>query len=132
MSTAAQDSNASPGRNAAEWVSLAIASLLVLAVLGIIVVMWVSSSGEEARFVITAGEVRQANSLYYLPVTVSNMGDQTAADVLLEGTVGSGEMAEISETTFTFVPGHSEQQATLVFTQEPADVQLRVASYQQP
>ena len=132
MSKSDERSGDGQGRDLAEWVSLGIASLLVLAVIGLVVTLWITETDSPAEFTLEAGEVREADSLYYLHVTLTNEGDQTAAQVQVEGTVGRGASQDSPATAADFVPAQSEADVTLVFTQHPSDVDLRVVSYQQP
>ncbi|MBP8252806.1 MAG: hypothetical protein KAX40_10610 [Herpetosiphon sp.] len=119
-------------RTTAEWVSLVIAIVLVVGIVGTIGWLWATDANDPPQFSIEKGETRQANNVYYLDLTVKNDGDQTASEVTLEGTIVLDGEPETAQTTFDFFPGHSEREATLIFSQDPQDADLRVISYQVP
>ena len=119
-------------RSSAEWISLVISLALLAGVVGLVVWVWVREAGSPAQFTVERGETRQANAQFYLFVTIHNDGDLTASEVLLEGTLEVDGQEETASTTFDFVPGHSEREATLMFSADPAEAELQVMSYQKP
>lgn len=119
-------------RSSAEWISLVISLALLAGVVGLVVWVWVREAGSPAQFTVERGETRQANAQFYLFVTIHNDGDLTASEVLLEGTLEVDGQEETASTTFDFVPGHSEREATLMFSADPAEAELQVVSYQEP
>jgi uncharacterized protein (TIGR02588 family) len=134
-----------PIRNRAEWISLGISLTLLTGVMATVISLWLNPSRKPAEFTVERGEVRAANNHYYLPVTVKNEGDATAAQVTVEGTLDAAkedaakedaakEVAakEVAATTFDFVPAHSNSEGVLIFSQEPTDATIRVISYQEP
>lgn len=131
MSKKRKSSKIAP-RTTAEWVSLVISLLLLGVVVGVIIKLWVSETREPARFKIEAGAARNDAGQYYLPFTLTNEGDQTAAEVTVEGRIAAAGGEEISSTTFDFIPGHARQEGVLIFSSDPATAQLRVASFQRP
>ncbi|MGA9769196.1 MAG: hypothetical protein WBV94_09160 [Blastocatellia bacterium] len=119
-------------RTKAEWVSLIISIVLLAAVVAAVILLWVNSSNKPARFRIDRGAIRNEAGHYYLPISITNDGDTTGAQVTVEGTTGGGGNEETSATTFDFIPGHSTSQAVLIFSTEPTSAEMRVVSYQQP
>ena len=119
-------------RSSAEWISLVISLALLAGVVGLVVWVWVREAGSPAQFTVERGETRQANAQFYLFVTIHNDGDLTASEVLLEGTLEVDGQEETASTTFDFVPGHSEREAILMFSADPAEAELQVMSYQKP
>ena len=119
-------------RSTAEWISLLVALAILAAVIGLVVWVWVCEAGSPAQFTVERGETRQANAQFYLLVTIHNDGDLTASEVLLEATLDVDGQEETASTTFDFVPGHSEREATLMFSADPAEAELQVMSYQEP
>ena len=79
--------------------------------------------------------VRQVGDAYYLPVRVTNTGDETAADVRIMGELStdSGE-PETSELEFLFLAGQETADGTMVFSKEPTESELRIlpVSFQDP
>jgi len=119
-------------RTTAEWVSLAVSLLLLAVVVAIVVKLWASETEGLPRFRIETGAARNEAGLVYLPFTLTNDGDQTAAEVTVEGKIVAGSKEEISSTTFDFMPGHARQEGVLVFSADPTSAEVRVTSYQQP
>jgi uncharacterized protein (TIGR02588 family) len=115
------------GRSRAEWVSLGISLLIVAVLVGILTVDQLRGPGREPRLTATVRreEVRQEGEAYYLPVEVTNGGDQAARDVRVRitlgppaGGAGAGE-AEVSELQLDFVPGGGRAGGAAVFRQDP-------------
>lgn len=118
-----------PIRNRAEWVSLGISLTLLAGVVGTVVSAWLNPSLTPAEFTVEHGQVRAANGHYYLPITIKNEGDATAAQVTVEGSL---QTEEVTTTTFDFVPAQSDADGVLIFSQEPSGATVRVISYQEP
>ncbi|MEK6301644.1 MAG: hypothetical protein AABO41_13115 [Acidobacteriota bacterium] len=119
-------------RTTAEWVSMIISIVLLAGVVGVVIVLWLSPSNEPARFRIDRKAIRNEASKYYLPITVTNEGDATGAQVTVEGRLGGSADEQISATIFDFIPAHSSVEGVLIFDTEPTSAELRVVSYQQP
>jgi uncharacterized protein (TIGR02588 family) len=119
-------------RTAAERVALTIAALILAVVIGMIVFLWITSEHAPPRFEVTRGELRTENGAFYLPVTVTNQGDETASQVTLEGSLTVDGAEESATTTFDFIPGHSEVEAVLIFRADPQEATIGVVSYQEP
>jgi uncharacterized protein (TIGR02588 family) len=124
-------------RTAAEWVSLLISSLLLFALVGTILTLWTQDSGRPAAFRVEKGQVRQVGQRYYLPFTITNEGDATAANVLVAGRLAglaTQTAADDQETTttFDFIPAHASAEGVFVYMVDPTEADIRVASYQPP
>ena len=119
-------------RTRAEWISLIVSIGLLLIVIGLIIWVWLKEGGTPATFRIERGAVEQVDDQYYLSVTIHNEGDTTASEVTLEGSLEVDGDEENPTTTFDFVPGHSDREATLIFSADPSAAELRVISYQDP
>lgn len=120
-----------PVRNRSEWVSLCISLVLLSAVVATVVSLWLHPSLNPAEFTVELGQVRTAKDHYYLPVTIKNEGDATAAQVTIEGSLDTVS-DELATTTFDFVPAHSDAEGVLIFSQDPSGATVRVSSYQEP
>ena len=119
-------------RTTAKRVSLAISITLLAGVIGIVLALWVSTSNEPARFQVSRGVIRNEVGFYYLPITVTNAGSETGAEVTVEGKLKQASNSETASTTFDFIPGQSSVEGVLVFSQEPTAAEVHVTSYQQP
>lgn len=127
----------SRGRSIAEWTTLGISIVIVLVVVGVITSLYAGGDAQPPVISVEPrlGAVRQDTGGYYLPVDVTNTGDQTAQDVQIEGELDAGSGApEMAEFTITFLAGGEQVQATLVFQSDPEQGQLttRVTSFQDP
>jgi uncharacterized protein (TIGR02588 family) len=119
-------------RTKAEWVSLIISIVLLTGVVTVVIALWLSPSNEPARFRIDRKTIRNEAGHYYLPITVTNEGDATGAQVTVEGTLKGSGTEQASATTFDFIPAHSSVEGVLIFDTEPTSAALRIVSYQQP
>jgi uncharacterized protein (TIGR02588 family) len=119
-------------RSKAEWVSLGISVLVLAAVVGLVIALWLNPSGEPALFRIDREQIRNEAGHYYLPITITNEGDATGAQVTVEGKLKMGDDEEVASTTFDFIPARSSAKGVLIFKSEPTSADVRVASYQVP
>ena len=119
-------------RTRAEWISLIVSIGLLSIVIGLIIWVWLNEKGTPATFRIERGAVEQVDDQDYLIVTIHNEGDTTASEVTLEGSLEVDGDEENPTTTFDFVPGHSDREATLIFSADPSAAEVRVISYQDP
>jgi uncharacterized protein (TIGR02588 family) len=119
-------------RTKAEWVSLMISIVLLVGVVAVVIALWLSPSNEPARFRIDRKAIRNEAGHYYLPITVTNEGDATGAQVTVEGRLKGSGTEQASATTFDFIPAHSSVEGVLIFDTEPTSAELRIVSYQQP
>ena len=123
--------------NIAEWVTLGISLAIVIAVLG--VTSWLALHGDVAPATFDVSpktdQVRHHNDAWYLPIDVRNVGDDTAADVVVRAELdtGNGE-AETAEFTVTFLSGGDRTSGTAVFRHDPreGDLSVMVASFSEP
>jgi len=130
--TAKQQQDEQSPRTAAEWLSLGVALLVLAGVIGTVVVLWLSPQQAPPRFTIERGEVRRDGEAFHLPVTVRNTGNLTASEVTIEGTLSHEGREETASTTFDFIPGRSSVAGVLVFSTDPAAVNILVRSFQKP
>jgi uncharacterized protein (TIGR02588 family) len=117
-----------PIRNRTEWLSLGFSLTLLAGVVGAVITLWLKPSLRPAEFTVEPGQVRAAQGHYYLPITIKNEGDATAAQVTVEGSLAD----ERPTTTFDFVPARSDAEGVLIFSQNPSGATVRVVSYQKP
>jgi uncharacterized protein (TIGR02588 family) len=119
-------------RSMPELISLVVSIALVASVVGLVVASWLNPTKAPASFRIARGAIRYVGGEYYLPITITNDGDGTGAEVTVEGRVSGSGNEQVSATTFDFIPARSNVEGILIFDTEPTSVTLRVASYQQP
>ena len=110
-----------PKKNVLEWSVFAASGLLVAAVFVVLVLSGIKGGQTPPSIHIATGRPERVGDQYRLPVTVSNSGDMTAADVKIEVELtAEGSRAEVSELTIPFVPKRSSRHAWVVFGRDPA------------
>jgi uncharacterized protein (TIGR02588 family) len=119
-------------KNWLEWTVFALSAVLILAVAGVLGYLAVAGERRNPRLEVSLGTPERVPSGYAVPVTVTNTGDITAEEVVVEVRVEGGD--ERGELTLAFVPGGSRRQGWVAFTREPdvARLRTRLIGYEQP
>ncbi len=113
-----------------EKVSFVLSLIILAALVGAVLYIWISPTQKPARFSLERGAVRLEGDKYYLDITVKNTGDETAKEVWVDGRLSVGGKEEKASTIFGFIPGRSEEKGVLIFSADPTDAVIRVESYQ--
>ncbi|MGH6924285.1 MAG: hypothetical protein ACRED5_11160 [Propylenella sp.] len=118
-----------------EAIAGALGAALALGTIGIIA--WEAVSGDSAPpvLVVEALGVRPSDDGFLLEVRVSNRGDETAAQAVIEGTLSEdGQVVETSEATFDYVAEGSTRRGGLFFAKDPRtfEIALRAKGYARP
>lgn len=125
-----------PKRSAAEWVAFAIASAILLGVIGAVTSLWLNDDGKPATIEsVVSGAPRKDGELHYVLVRVTNRGDHTAESVQVVAELSrDGEVVEEGEQSIDFLAGGETQELQFVFTEDPstADLAVRAASFAKP
>ena len=117
----------SPAKRRLEALASLIGAALAIATLGIIVRDGIREEGRPALVTLRTEAVHPHEGGYVVEVVATNEGDDTAADLLVEGSLMQGDQAvETSEATFDYVPSRSERRGGLVFSQNPQQFQLKL------
>jgi len=113
-----------------EWALAALASLLVIALVGYLAIITITDSGGAARLALSIEGVEQSRPGYVV-VKLRNEGEASAAEVQIEGSLPDGEPAE---ATLAYSPARSDMRATLVFPRPvtPEEIILRVRGFSDP
>ncbi len=125
-----QESGERNDRSVAEWTTLIIGVVLILGLVGLVTYQYVSGGNEPPIVAATplAQEVRHEEGAYFLPIAVTNHGDQTAEDVMIQAELVSGEgTPESTEFTIDFLAGGETEQGTVIFSTDPLTGELTVA-----
>jgi uncharacterized protein (TIGR02588 family) len=124
----------SAGRKLAEWVTMGVSALLILALAGYLVVEGMKPQPPyvraEARPLIE--QVRQQGERYILPVEVANHGERTLRDITMElRYVSPGGKEETREFTIDYLGEKSSQSLYFYFDEHPGGLQVeaRPVSY---
>ena len=118
-------------RTLPEWLSLAAALLILVALVGALLIMWMRNQNRPAEFRVETRSSWNAGADFYLPFKVRNVGDRTAQQVRVEGVLESNN-PETASTVFDFVPGQGHVEGCLIFSTDPRGAKVRVVSYQEP
>lgn len=123
-----------PSRSAAEKVSFAVSSAIVLAIAVTIGVLWTQDSRPPAFTVTMVGEPRREGEHRLVQAEVRNTGTTAAVDVkvLAEVTKG-GERVPVGDQVVPFLPGGASRIVVFVIDDgDLAGLTLRVESYSVP
>jgi len=125
-----------PNKNPLEWVVFFISLLLLSGVLGYLVYDALTIGSEPPTIEIELGDVSARGEQYMLPVTIRNVGDRTAEDVIVEVVlVRDAKELEAAELTAAFVARDSTANGWAVFSIDPGtatSIEARVLGFQQP
>ena len=120
----------------AEWLVAGLGGVLVgFAVVFLLVQAFTSVNQKPPDLTLQAGVPQQVQTGYYVPVRIQNLGDETAADIVIEGALLRGNAAaETSEFTLDYAPAHSEREGGLFFSRDPRGfgLELRAKGFQEP
>ncbi len=122
-------------RSMAETISFAIASMILIAVLGGAGYLWVSDRTPLPPTLEITSTTEYRQGKYYVPFTVKNTGGETAesvqviAELRIEGT-----LVEWGDQQIDFLSSQEEATGAFILTRDPAlgELTLRVASYKKP
>ncbi len=117
-----------------EWITFAVACLILAAVAGLIAVQSFGPSRPAAPVAEQAGSTRSQNGRFFVPVDVTNHGDETAAEVqvlaelTIDGDVTSGDQV------IDFLAGGEVMHLVFSFDSDPAggELALRVTGFSEP
>lgn len=121
----------------AEWISFAIAALIVAVLIGLILLVWVTQDDEPPILAVTpqTEAVRQARGFYYVPFTVTNEGGGTVESVQVIGELLiNGEVEESGEQQIDFLSSGEKEEGAFIFSRDPeqGELVIRVGSYKLP
>lgn len=123
------------GQSSAEWISFLIASAIVAVVLGTVIYLWVRDRNPHPPILEITSTIETRQGKYYVPFTVTNAGDETAAAVQVIAELRiEGVVVESGEQTIDFLSSREEKKGAFIFTREPSlnELTVRTASYQMP
>ncbi len=119
----------------AERISFLIASAILVSVLGTVVYLWVRDRNSQPPLLEITSTIETRQGKYYVPFTVVNTGDETAAAVQVIAELRiNGVVVEWREQTIDFLSSQEEKEGAFIFMREPRSNELtvRTASYQVP
>lgn len=127
----------SPDRSTAEWITLAISSLIVGALVALTSYFFLTGSSAPAVIEVEPrpDETFQSGSRFSLPVDVRNLGDATGEDVKVRVTLTHPDgRQETAEWQVQFLSGGGTSHGVAVFGSDPRQGQIEagVVSYLEP
>jgi uncharacterized protein (TIGR02588 family) len=117
-----------PEKNWLEWSVFAVGLLLVVGVIVYLAYDAVTLGDRPPSIEVQLGEPEQRANAYAIPVSVTNLGDQTAEGVLIEVVLERGTDREQAQFEIAFVPRYSTRQGWVMFQTDPRSAD-QVASY---
>ena len=109
----------------AEWVTFAVAAVIVLGVLGAVLSQVVAEGSPPSPRVVV-GAVAERHGRFVVPVRLTNDGDETAQDVQVNATLTTGDGETTSDQVVAFLAGGEEERLEFVFEDDPGDGELVV------
>ena len=109
----------------AEWVTFWIALALVLGVVAAIVVQ-VPGSKEPASPRAEVGAVVERDGTFVVPVSVENLGEETAENVQVSATLTIDGDEQTADQVVDFLAGGEVAEVEFLFGDDPADGDLEI------
>lgn len=120
----------------AEWISLAISSVLLIGVIALVGRLWASEQQRQPPILqVTQSKIRQSADTFYVPFEVVNTGGRTAASVQVVAELQfNGITVESGEQILGFLSSQETAAGAFVFNTDPSQgtLVIRIASYQDP
>ena len=113
-------------RTAAEWTTL-VCSCVILGVIVALIAAQLRGERDPAAPVAEVIDVRAVGEVHHVEVTVTNEGDDTAADVQVQAELIVDGGASEADQVIDFLAGDEEEHLVFVFEDDPADGELTVA-----
>ena len=118
-----------------EWIIAAAGLILVVGAVGATLYRAITEKSVPPILEIAVESKMPTANGYLVKFRVKNSGNQTAADVTIEGSLKqNGENVETSTTRLNYSPANSEREGGLFFTKNPNDFefQIRALGYEKP
>lgn len=117
-----------------EYVIAAVGLLLVAAAIGFLGYEAFTGGNAPPNVSIEVIRVTRSSGGYLVTLAVRNTGDETAAELGIEGTVARpSQEPETSDVTFDYLPPDSVREGGLFFTHNPKGaLTLRVLGFREP
>jgi uncharacterized protein (TIGR02588 family) len=118
-----------------EWLVAAIGLILVIGALGFTIYQAATGGKKPPILKVKSTNIEKTDAGYLVKFEVENTGDETAADVVIQGKLTkAAEEIETSSATLDYAPSHSKRGGGLYFKNDPqsADFEILAKSYQEP
>jgi len=127
--------SAADRRSPAEWTTFGIATVIVVAIAGLVAWDWLTAENQPPILTVRqTGSVRTVDGQFYIPFTVTNSGGETAESVQVVADLQLNGKEETGEQQIDFLSAGETAAGAFIFSQNPQQgkVTLRVASYKLP
>ena len=121
-----------PRRSTAEWVTFAIACVVLGLVIGAIASLRIGGKPSPPAFSVSSIPAREQGGRFHVRATVENRGDETAENVQVVAELQSSDGAPVeAEQVIDFLSGGDEEEVEFVFADDPAagDLKIEVRSF---
>ncbi|MEJ7848001.1 MAG: hypothetical protein WKF92_07945 [Pyrinomonadaceae bacterium] len=118
-----------------EWLIAIAGLILIIGSVGTVLYRAVTGDSTPPDLTFHVNSIEQTSGGYVVKFSVTNSGNETAAGLMIEGTLKNGEeTAETSTAALTYAPANSVRQGGLLFTKNPNNfkLQIRALGYEQP
>lgn len=118
-----------------EWVFAVIGLLLVVGVVGFLIYEISTDEGKPPDLNVKIEQIIPNEKGFLVKFALENTGDETAADVTVEGEIKKGnESLEKGDVTIDYVPSHSEKKGGMFFAEDPrqGDFKIRAKGFNEP
>ena len=118
-----------------EWIVGVASSIVVLTAVGFLLVEAFAGPSGPPVIAVHVERIQPAGAGYLVEIRAVNSGDETAANLTIEGAlIRDSTAVETSTVTIDFVPAETERGGGLFFTRDPAEYRLEVRpmGYDQP
>lgn len=133
MSGANDQQKRPTGRKLAEWVTLGLSVLLVLAIAGLLVYggMKEHPPAVPVEVRVLAAQAQEVSGRYVVPVEVRNLGRRTLKDltVRVDSTAPDGTNAPAGDVTIDYLAARAVQKIYLYFERHPRDLRIDVRPF---
>ena len=121
-------------RPAAEWVTFAVACLVVLALAAIIASQVGVRDGPASPAARIEGPARPVDGLFQVPVEVENEGGDATEEVTVEIELVVEDETLTADKTIDFLPAGQTEHVVFVFDRDPAsgELSVRVTGFRVP
>ena len=110
------------GHSPAEWITLLISGLIIAAVVAAVAYFSFTRGDRPPTFQadVQTAETHTGSDQFYLPVTVTNTGDEPAQDVRVRVELRSGGVTETATFTLELLAAGASDEGVVVFMRDPS------------
>lgn len=116
-----------PRRSTAEWVTFAIACVVLGLVVGAIASLRIGGKPSPPAFNVSPIPAREQGGRFHVRAMVENTGDETAENVQVVAELQTGTEAPVeAEQTIDFLSGGDQEEVEFVFADDPRSGALEI------